>query len=646
MPIMIRDLARLKPKTVELWNGREWTRLLGMNKSRRKGDEIEILLRSGERIICTPTHRFPTKRGLLSVSEIRVGDLLKRVRLPEPEKPKDCVLDEDAAWFAGLYLAEGSRSGDTIQIAGHVKERSRWSSLCQIAQKFGGTATRTITGNKMDIRLYGKILNAIIDELVSGRTAKDKCFAPVVWRYSNHFIDRMLAGYISGDAHYDQTNQRYRLGFTRNYNLERDLRCACARLGYKLTLKMSVATLGERRYPSFRGELRFTGSTHLNTRNRNEIMEIRKAQCREIYDIGVADDSHVFSLASGILTHNSKPNPMPESVTDRPTSSHEYIFLLTKSGTSQYWTHREKNGVRSRPKADWRWVNQITDQEVAEAPPNWKEIIVCPECNGKGVAQIDCGYEIIGQWFECWQEVECPICKGKKKVQRWKRVNLWRGHDYFYDQDAVREKDHPNGRKQTVRRSTNRYKGNLLNPFQNGEHERWSGSRNLRSVWTFATKPYPEAHFATFPPELPKRCILAGTSGKGACPECGAPWERVVKKDTSLAESRRGTKGYESRGLEAGRRFGSETPGYITQSQTLGWRPTCSCGHKETVPCAVLDPFIGSGTTAEVAIDLDRNFFGIDLNRNYLKDFVRPRIDKALKRQKARKSQGDMFHKI
>ena len=36
-------------------------------------------------------------------------------------------------------------------------------------------------------------------------------------------------------------------------------------------------------------------------------------------------------------------------------------------------------------------------------------------------------------------------------------------------------------------------------------------ARNARSVWTIATSPYPDAHFATFPPELPRRCILAGS---------------------------------------------------------------------------------------------------------------------------------------
>jgi DNA modification methylase len=331
MPMTVKDMARLDPATVKLWNGERWTQVLGWSKSQRKGDEMEIVLRSGERISCTPTHKFPTERGLLEAKDIKVGDCLRRVRLPEPQEPKDCNIDEQAAWLAGLYIAEGSRSGDCIQIAGHAKEEERWRRVQMIAARYGGSATRTIDGNMMNIRVYGKIVNAIIDYLVTGKTAKDKGFAPVVWQYSNSFISEMLDGYLKGDGHWDDANQRWRLGFTRNYNLERDLRTACARLGYKITLNMSTTPYNGKQVATFRGEIRYEASTYHNHRNDAEVMEIRKSRCREVYDIGVEDEPHVFALASGLLTHNSKPNPMPESVTDRPTKAHEYLFLLSKS---------------------------------------------------------------------------------------------------------------------------------------------------------------------------------------------------------------------------------------------------------------------------------------------------------------------------
>lgn len=124
-------------------------------------------------------------------------------------------------------------------------------------------------------------------------------------------------------------------------------------------------------------------------------------------------------LRSDIIWH--KPNPMPESVTDRPTKSHEYIFLLTKA------------------------------------------------------------------------------------------------ERYFYDAEAIREPHtkpfrDPGGYKPEK----------AIGPQNRNGHSQWEksrsaldsypiGGRNKRSVWTIATQAYSEGHFATFPEELPKICILAGS---------------------------------------------------------------------------------------------------------------------------------------
>lgn len=124
-------------------------------------------------------------------------------------------------------------------------------------------------------------------------------------------------------------------------------------------------------------------------------------------------------------------------------------------------------------------------------------------------------------------------------------------------------------------------------------------------------------HFASFPDALVKPCLLAGTSEKGCCPGCGAPWERDVEKDEALAKTRRGTSSYASRGLEAGRRFGSATPGYTTSVTTTGWSPSCPCGYRDTIPCTVLDPFAGSGTVGRVAADLGRKAILIELSEAY-----------------------------
>jgi len=335
--MMLRDMVRLNPSTVKLWNGNKWTQVLGSSKSKRKGDELEIVLRSGERISCTPTHQFPTERGLLAASELVVGDVFQSTLLPEPEQTMDSVhIGTDAAWFVGLYLAEGSRSEDTIQISGNASEIVRWKRVLRIAHDYGCTATRTIDGNNMTIRVYGKMMNSLINTFISGKVAKNKGLTSRCWKYSNVFLRSLLDGYLSGDGAWDKENNRWRLGFTRNYNLERDIRTLSARLGFSLTLNTSTATFDGREFPSFRGEIRFEGGNKKS--NKLSIVTIRKARCREVYDIGVEDEPHLFALASGVLTHNSKPNPMPESVEDRCTKAHEYIFMLSKK-SHYYYNH-------------------------------------------------------------------------------------------------------------------------------------------------------------------------------------------------------------------------------------------------------------------------------------------------------------------
>lgn len=333
MPMTIKDLARLNPSTVKLWNGEKWTQLLGVSKSPRNGEEIEIVLRSGERISSTTNHQFPTKRGLLRADQLCIGDVLQRTLLPEPD---DVITPEGippmAAWFLGLYLAEGSRSkGWKIQIAGHIKENERLEKIKKVAEFYGGTVTFTEKGNSRDVRVYSKVLNQLIDVYISGKTAHDKGLSNKCWKHSNAWLRQLLNGYLSGDGHFDKQNNRWRLGFCRNYNLERDLRILAARLNFRLVLNLSVAKNRQGNFKAFRGEIRFFENNHFNAKVVSEIVEIRKARCRNVYDLGVEDEPHLFALVSGILTHNSKLNPMPESVTDRCTKAHEYIFLMSKS---------------------------------------------------------------------------------------------------------------------------------------------------------------------------------------------------------------------------------------------------------------------------------------------------------------------------
>jgi len=335
MPMTVKDLARLDPKTCKLWNGERWTQVVSVwDAAQDEGDPIEIELRSGERIGCTPEHRWPTERGLLPAFALRVGDVLKGGWLPKPDTRQPAALeDEDVGWFVGLYIAEGSRSKATIQIASHAKETERFQRLCRIAEAFDGTCRAHLKGaNGMTINLTGQVLNAIIDQYVGGRLADDKHLTNRCWMRSNEFLSAVLDGYLHGDGHYDAKNRRWRLGFTRNYAWEGDLRTIAARLNLDLRLKMATVPYADRQVPIFRGSLRFERTTKLWTKNEREIMRIGHSRGRKFWDLAVEDDPHTFALASGVLTHNS----MPESVTDRPATSVEYVFLLAKSAR-YYW---------------------------------------------------------------------------------------------------------------------------------------------------------------------------------------------------------------------------------------------------------------------------------------------------------------------
>jgi DNA modification methylase len=123
------------------------------------------------------------------------------------------------------------------------------------------------------------------------------------------------------------------------------------------------------------------------------------------------------------------------------------------------------------------------------------------------------------------------------------------------------------------------------------------------------------SHFAVYPDELPETCIKAGTSERGCCPGCGAPWRRVVERQEILhrpnSDSIRGHS-------PSANRSGNPQRGAVGCSvQHLGWRPTCRCPEHNPVPCMVLDPFAGAFTTCLVADRLGRDAIGIELSASY-----------------------------
>ena len=355
---------------------------------------------------------------------------------------------------------------------------------------------------------------------------------------------------------------------------------------------------------------------------------------------------------------------MPESTRDRPTSASEMIWMLAKSNTAQYWTHRDLPGTRTKPKPDYRYVH-ATGAEQVEEPDNWKTSkVLCPACGGSRKVTVQLEGDLIGETV-----IPCELCKGKKgsMVPEWKRINLWQGHDYYYDGEAVREAYKMSSwtAKTDSEGSTKRGKDGIRSGGKGAARAEGAadgstygstsmqkayshGGRNLRNVWTLNPQPFAEAHFATFPESLVRPCIQAGSSERGVCPECGAPWSRVVERgepddeqrSACGADSTGGYSGQATKNYAAGR---AEDPSAVKarilegmrERRTVEWRPTCGCEAGAVVPATVLDMFAGSGTTLLVAEKLGRDSIGIELNPEYA-DMARKRIEEGTK-------QGDLL---
>lgn len=266
----------------------------------------------------------------------------------------------------------------------------------------------------------------------------------------------------------------------------------------------------------------------------------------------------------------AKPNPMPESVTDRPTSAHEKVYLLTKSARYFY---------------DAEAVRTPAVSVTAKMPDGW-----------------DTGAGAHGTVHR----------QGREKGRR---TDKQRGHGRRHD----------------------------------GFNDRWDGMEkaeqqamgaNLRNVWNIATQPYPDAHFATFPTALVEPCIKAGTSEKGCCPECGAPWRRETtteyrKNRPSAGNDPRSRSDDKQAHGSLGGHHGWQGNNLLADVHTIGWWPSCGCAgdlslacisgtglpilpdESIPIPCTVLDPFAGSGTTGLVADRLGRDAILIELNPEY-----------------------------
>lgn len=265
-------------------------------------------------------------------------------------------------------------------------------------------------------------------------------------------------------------------------------------------------------------------------------------------------------------------------------------------------------------------------QEWISVPdgPKQKDLCLIPE--RLAIALQDDGWWVRSRIAWC-KKSAMPESVTDRPTSAWEHIwMLAKSEHYYWDAMAVAEpsvSNHPsgNGYKRPARLS---YDGR-------GQDEQWqpTSTRNLRNWWALGPEPSREQHFACFVSEIPRRAILAGSSEHGACARCGAPRRRVTETERTF-ESGWGRSGQTSGGKNARMQGGGATldirRGPCVHTTTTGWEPTCNCGVEETRPCLVLDPFMGSGTTALVARQLGRRSVGIELNESYV-GIIRRRLD-------------------
>ena len=215
-------------------------------------------------------------------------------------------------------------------------------------------------------------------------------------------------------------------------------------------------------------------------------------------------------------------------------------------------------------------------------------------------------------------------------------LQLAKGPGYFADGEAVKEAlarpEELDRKTPAVFGGADKYAGTPTRLASGNAYVNNPGGRNPRSVWHLSSRGYKGQHYATYPIELPLRCIKASISEKGYCAKCGEPWVRIVDRGGGATGHSWHDHVEDS---VVGQRKSKDTlqaqRDNLMFSRTLGWRPSCDCkasfhgqvhAPPDPVRGIVLDPFAGTSTTGLACQLWGCRYIGIEKSHEYVRQSI------------------------
>jgi len=285
-------------------------------------------------------------------------------------------------------------------------------------------------------------------------------------------------------------------------------------------------------------------------------------------------------------------NAMPESVKDRNTHTFEYIYHFVKGPKYYYDQLRLPYKESTIERNQYSWSNEGKWGDRSKHNPY---AIKSLRVNNNNSVQLTLDSDIAkdndygGNFAGMGEEAEkygSPRTRSQRKYKNTSDFTF--AANLAKIRDAMREEGLPE-----------------VHPL----------GANAPDVIQINTEPFPEAHFATFPERLVEFLIKVGCPEQ-TCRKCGKPRERVVEKENLLGYNPSTTYTANTPFIHHGEGKSTLRVTHGILRHTVGWT-NCGCG-EGFEPGIVLDPFLGSGTTALVALKMGRRFIGIEINPKYI----------------------------